>query len=304
MTKIDKGWDVSKMGNLAGKRALVTGANSGIGLHTALELGRAGAEVILASRDERRGKEALAWIQSQAPQAKVSLELVDLASLSSVRSFAERFLTRELPLDILVNNAGVMALPERELTVDGYERQFATNHLGHFLLTQLLLPALKKSAAPRVVTLSSGMAYIGKLELQNLQSEQRYSPNQTYANTKLANLLFALELGRREPWLTCVAAHPGASHTNLQKHINKAAKLVMKVIGQSSEEGALPSLYAASGPVEKGEFIGPRKMFNMNGSPTLVRLPRRAKDADAAKALWNVSEELTSRHASQVPARS
>jgi hypothetical protein len=156
-----------------------------------------------------------------------------------------------------------------------------------------LIPALKKSAAPRVVALSSGMAYIGKIDLKNLQSERRYSSWMTYSASKLANLLFMEELARREPWITSVAAHPGATRTNLQQHAGFFTALSMKMIGQEAPDGALPSLYAATGEAASGEFFGPSKLFNMNGPPVEVKKPKRALDVDNARGLWQVSEQVT-----------
>jgi NAD(P)-dependent dehydrogenase (short-subunit alcohol dehydrogenase family) len=182
-------WNLARLGDLRGKTMIVTGANSGIGFYTALELGRAGAKVIVACRDLARGADAVARMQREASQAVFRLEQLDLADLASVKAFAQRFLALDEPLDVLVNNAGVMAVPTRELTVDGFERQFGTNVLGHFALTGLLLPALQRSTAPRVVTLSSGTAYFGHINLANLQGEKCYSSMLNYAQSKLANLL-------------------------------------------------------------------------------------------------------------------
>ena len=244
-------------------------------------------------RDEQRGRDAVARLVAAAPGAAFVFQALDLADLSSVRAFSTRWLDGGGPLDLLINNAGVMALPTRELTVDGFERQIGTNHLGHFALTGLLLPALSKSAAPRVVSLSSAMAYIGKIDLTNLQSERRYSSYMTYTATKLANLLFTEELGRRAPWLVSVAAHPGATRTNLQQHAGFFTELSMRLVGQAAPDGALPTLYAATGEVATGEFIGPSKLFNLNGPPAEVKLPRRARNEADARALWERSEELT-----------
>ena len=194
---------------------------------------------------------------------------------------------------MLINNAGVMAVPTRELTADGFERQFGTNVLGHFALTGLLVPALRKSAAPRVVTLSSGTAYFGRIDLANLQGERCYSPSLNYAQSKLANLLFMRELGRRAPWLLSVAAHPGAAHTGLQRHTGLGTRITMSFLGQDAAAGALPSLYAAAGPVVSGEFFGPSRRFNMNGPATRVRTPKRANNVAMAHALWKASEQLT-----------
>jgi NAD(P)-dependent dehydrogenase (short-subunit alcohol dehydrogenase family) len=283
-------WAASDIPQQDGKRAVVTGANSGIGFHTALELARAGAEVVLAVRDTGRGAEACAKMAEQAPGAKLAVEELDLASLASVRAFAGR---RREPLDILVNNAGVMALPLRETTADGFERQMATNHLGHFALTGLLLSLLRASRAPRVVTVSSGVAPMGRVDLANLQSEVRYSPMQTYATTKLANLLFMMELHRRAGPLgvASVAAHPGATVTNLQRY---AFKRTTRLFGQTADRGALPSLYAAAGEdVCGGTYYGPRHLFGLCGPPAIVSLPRAALDASRASELWARSEALT-----------
>jgi NAD(P)-dependent dehydrogenase (short-subunit alcohol dehydrogenase family) len=293
MRNVTKNWSVAEIGDLRGKTMVVTGANSGIGFHTAIELGRAGAKVMVACRDGTRGRKAIAQMQAAAPQAMFRLEQLDLADLASVRAFAGRLLALGEPLDVLVNNAGVMAVPTRELTVDGFERQFGTNVLGHFALTGLLLPALVKSVAPRVVTISSATAYFGCVDLRNLQGEKRYSAAFNYAQSKLANLLFMLELGRRAPWLKSVAAHPGAARTNLQQYTGLFTKITMGFLGQDSDTGALPSLYAATGDVASGEFFGPREMLNMNGPPVEVRLPKRAKDPTLARGLWEASEKLT-----------
>jgi NAD(P)-dependent dehydrogenase (short-subunit alcohol dehydrogenase family) len=293
MKNATKEWSVAELGDIHGKTVVVTGANSGIGFYTALELGRAGAKVVVACRDATRGSKAMARMQVEAPQAAFAFEPLDLADLASVRAFAQRFLDSGEPLDVLVNNAGVMAVPTRELTVDGFERQFGTNVLGHFALTGLLLPALAKSGAPRVVTLSSGTAYFGCVDFANLQGEKRYSAAFNYAQSKLANLMFMLELARRAPWLRSVAAHPGAAHTNLQQYTGVLTKITMRFLGQDAAAGALPSLYAATADVASGQFFGPREKFNMNGSPIEVRLPRRAKDAATARALWEVAEKLT-----------
>ena len=247
--RYDSEWDQTRIGDQRGKSVIVTGANSGIGFHTALELGRAGASIVVACRDARRGEEAVTRMQTQAPHGAFRFEPLDLADLRSVRALASRVLAREEALDVLINNAGVMAVPTRELTADGFERQFGTNVLGHFALTGLLMPALRKSAKPRVVTLSSGTAYFGRLDLDNLQGERCYSPSMNYAQSKLANLLFMQELGRRAPWLQSVAAHPGASHTGLQRHTGLGTRITMRFLGQDAAAGALPSLYAATEPV-------------------------------------------------------
>jgi NAD(P)-dependent dehydrogenase (short-subunit alcohol dehydrogenase family) len=285
-------WSARDIPSQRGRRAVVTGANSGVGFFTALELARAGAEVALAVRDASRGAEAAGKIEREVPGAKVRVGLLDLASLASVRRFAEKEREGGRAIDLLVANAGVMAVPTRETTEDGFERQMATNHLGHFALTGLLLPSLLAAAGPRVVVVSSGVAQMARIDFENLQSERSYGPMRAYAQTKLANLLFMRELGRRggPAGLTSVAAHPGASITNLQRY---AFARITRMFGQPADRGALPTLYAAVGEVQGGMYFGPRDLFGLKGPPAVVSLPRRALDDDAAQELWARSEELT-----------
>ncbi len=294
-----KNWTARDIPRQDGKRAIVTGANSGIGFHTALELARAGTDVVLAVRDRGRGAEALAKIAEQVPGAKVGVEELDLASLASVRAFAARErdpANGARPLDLLINNAGVMAVPTRELTADGFESQMATNHLGHFALTGLLLPLLRAARTARVITVSSAVATVGRVDLANLQSEVRYAPMRAYAQTKLANLLFMRELDRRGSrggagQLTSVAAHPGSTVTHLQRY---AFARITRLIGQPADRGALPTLYAAVGDdVRGGMYFGPRDRFGTVGPPSVASLPGRALDATLASELWARSEELT-----------
>lgn len=289
-----KKWTADKIENLTGKNVVITGGNSGIGYYTALELGRAGANVIIACRDAVRGEVAVTELQKQAPGLSFKVELLDLTDLISVRMFADRYLGTNKPLDILINNAGIMALPQRELTSDGFEAQFGTNHLGHFALTGLLLPALNRSDAPRVVTVSSGVANMkmAKLDMNNLQSDKSYEPMETYAQSKLANLAFMLELGRRYDWLTSVAAHPGATKTNLQKH---KFKCLTMLIGQHGAKGALPTIRAASDSVKTGNYYGP-KCMQLWGTPVEVPLPQKAQNAALNSSLWDESVRLTKVH--------
>ncbi|MCY1056840.1 oxidoreductase [Nannocystis sp. SCPEA4] len=285
------GWGTKDIPRLDGKTAVVTGANSGIGYYTALELARAGATVVIGCRDAGRGEEALRGLRQQSG-GQVSLVALDLSSLASVRAFADEVRKTHPRLDLLINNAGIMALPQRELTVDGFEKQFGTNHLGHFALTGLLWPALRASPAARVVTVSSGMAWMGRLDVDDLQSERRYTPMGTYSNSKLANLLFMLELQRRagSPALRSVGAHPGGAATNLQKH---AFTNSIKWFGQSAQDGALPSLRAATAPdVKGGEYYGPW-LLTMRGAPGRAWIPPRARNELLARRLWQRSEELT-----------
>ncbi|MCW2885133.1 MAG: hypothetical protein QOE54_3233 [Streptosporangiaceae bacterium] len=293
------GWTAADIPDLTGRRAIVTGANSGIGYHTALELARHGADVVLACRSAERGGAALGRIRAELPQASVTLGSLDLASLDSVRAFSAG---QESPLDILVNNAGVMALPRRT-TAEGFEMQFGTNHLGHFALTGLLLPALQGGRNPRVVTVTSMAAWGGHIRFDDLQGEWRYRRWPAYCQAKLANLLFAKELDRRVDGLTSVAAHPGYATTNLQqtaprelgsKFREKGYGLSNALLGQSAAAGALPTLYGATAPrVRGGETYGPRGLFQQRGLPTRVRTNPRADRPELARKLWEVSEDLT-----------
>jgi NAD(P)-dependent dehydrogenase (short-subunit alcohol dehydrogenase family) len=298
-------WSTRDIHDQSGRVAVVTGANSGIGLVTARELARAGARVVMAVRDTERGEQAASGVRPTAA-AEVEVMELDLADLSSVRSFAEAFGERHGGLDLLVNNAGVMALPHRH-TADGFEMQFGTNHLGHFALTGLLLPGLRSRPDARVVTVSSGAHKLGKIDFDDLQGERRYQKWKAYSQSKLANLLFAIELGRRASaaglTLTSVAAHPGYAATNLQAAGprmagsslgERAMGLMNRVVAQDEEHGALPTLYAATEPdLPSGSYVGPDGPFEMRGRPRLVSATGRAWDRETARRLWEVSEELT-----------
>lgn len=300
-------WTAAHMPSQAGKTVLVTGANSGIGYQAALELARHGAHVLLGCRSEGKGQAALERLKREVPGASVEIALVDIASLSSIRTFASQYVSRGGTLDILVNNAGVMAVPARELTSDGFERQFGTNHLGHFALTGLLMPALSKSVAPRVVTVASLAHRDGKIELDNLQSERSYKPWDAYNNSKLANILFAKELDRRmreagSPLLS-VAVHPGVSKTGITetgpgsntKDLKvRMVKLLGPLLMQNDAMGALPTEYAATSPdVHGGEYIGPDGMGEIKGYPKVVQPRPQALDEASGKQLWSASERLT-----------
>ena len=297
-------WSTRDMPHLSGRTALVTGANSGLGYETALALAVAGADVVLACRDEKRGSEAIDRIRRTAPAAKVELTSLDLADQSSIRDFASRFSAGRGRLDILVNNAGVMAIPRRE-TADGFEMQLGTNHLGHFALTGLLMDRLLAQPGARVVCVSSLVARIGRIRFDDLQSTRRYSKWIAYAQSKLANQLFTLELDRRaaDRGIIAVAAHPGYASTNLQgvgpkmsgsRIKRRLADMENLVFAQSAAMGALPSLYAATATgVESGEFFGPDGLFAMRGYPEQVPFVRAAEDREAARRLWEISEELT-----------
>jgi NAD(P)-dependent dehydrogenase (short-subunit alcohol dehydrogenase family) len=289
-------WTAADIPSQAGRTIVVTGATSGIGYHTARELARAGAEVVLAVRDTARGEE----VREQTGAAAVVR--LDLADLASVRSAAGELRARWPRLDVLVNNAGVMAPPRRE-TPDGFELQMATNHFGPFALTGLLLDTLRDAI---VVTVASSAHRDGRIALDDLQSERSYDGWRVYAQTKLANLLFAFELGRRGAAagleLRSVAAHPGLARTNLHaagsgmdggRVKELAIGWGLRVLGQSGARGALPSLYAATVPLPSGSYVGPDGVREWRGYPKLVSASKAAHDVAAARRLWKVSEELT-----------
>src|SRR5882762_5640198 len=297
-------WAVKDIPSQTGKLAVVTGANSGIGWNTAFELARSGAEVVVTARTQQKGDDAVRRILLLAPKAQVRYEHLDLASLASVRTFATK-LRSESKLDLLVNNAGVMRIPQRELTEDGFEKQLGTNFLGPFALTLLLLPALERSSAPRVVNVSSAAANMGmrKINFDDLQWEKSYAPWKAYCQSKLANLLFMLELGRRSAEesipLLSNASHPGYARTNLQssgpgRDLNGFENFVQNLLSQDSAHGALPTLRAATATdTSTGDFFGPNGIFQMRGTPVAVKLPKPAQDAEAARRLWKLSEQLT-----------
>ncbi len=285
-------WTADDIPDLSGRTVVVTGGNSGIGYHTVAALVAHGARVVIASRNEEKGRAA-------AAQLKAEWLPLDLANLASVRAFAEGFAG---PLDLLVNNAGVMAIPRRE-TADGFEMQFGTNHLGHFALTGLLLPALLASGnGPRVVTVSSGEHHRGSIDFDDLMSERSYGQMGAYRRSKLANLLFTFELQRRADAagvnLLSVAAHPGFAATNLGHDGNPLMALGVRLgqlfIAQPATMGALPTLCAATATgVRGGEYFGPDGRGEMRGYPTRVGTSTAARDPVAAQRLWTVSEELT-----------
>ena len=301
-------WTAAEIPPQAGKLALITGANSGIGYHTALELARARCGVILACRDRIRGDAARTRILAAVPSAHVEVLLLDLASLESVRAAADRFLSTGQHLDLLINNAGVMALPHRQLTRDGFERQFGTNHLGHFALTGLLLPALLSAgpAPARIVTVSSIAHRGATMDFANLQWERGYRPWPAYRRSKLANLLFGFELERRleraQARACSVVVHPGVSNTNLfasgpgqgRSLIARLIPFFIALFAQSDAQGALPTLYAATAPeIRGGHFYGCDGFRQMRGYPVEVRAETQAYDEPMAAKLWEISENLT-----------
>jgi NAD(P)-dependent dehydrogenase (short-subunit alcohol dehydrogenase family) len=301
---VSGGWTSEQIPSQAGRTAVVTGANSGLGLVTARELARHGANVVLACRDTAKGERALLQIGAEAPDARLQVSELDLGDLASIEAFAGRMRSEhgEGGLDLLVNNAGVMAPPRRE-TSDGFELQFGTNHLGHFALTARLIETLQGHPDARVVTLSSNAHKTGRIDFEDLQREHRYTRRGAYGQSKLANLMFALELDRRlraaGRALESVAAHPGYAATNLQSAAAPAAdRLVMKIanllLAQSAEMGALPTLYAATFPgLEGGSYIGPDGIGEFRGHPHLATPNGAARNEQVAARLWDVSEELT-----------
>jgi NAD(P)-dependent dehydrogenase (short-subunit alcohol dehydrogenase family) len=296
-------WRARDIPDLTGRRAIVTGANSGLGFQTALELARHGAAVLMTSRRRDAGDDAVRRVRDVAPDADITCHHLDLADLDSVREFAD---ANKEPIDILVNNAGVMAIPPR-LTADGFEMQLGTNHLGHFALTGLLLTDLLARPGARVVTVSSSMHRAGAMNFDDLMGEQSYRPWQAYSQSKLANLLFMRELDRRVRGagldLISVAAHPGYAVTNLQSVGPRMArrrltgtviKVATTVLGQSAANGALPQLYAATAPgVEGGDYYGPRGAGEQRGLPKKVSMSANARDDTAALRLWQESALLT-----------
>jgi NAD(P)-dependent dehydrogenase (short-subunit alcohol dehydrogenase family) len=295
-------WTAERIPDQSGRLAVVTGANSGLGLITARELARAGARVVLACRNLDKGEGARREIDAGVPSAQLELDELDLGSLDSVRAFAERLRAGHDGIDLLINNAGVMATPRR-YTADGFELQFGTNHLGHFALTGLLIGELEGREDARVVTLSSTAHRTGRIAFDNLDGERRYFRWRAYGQSKLANLLFALELDRRlraaGSTIKSVAAHPGYAATNLQfagpPVVDKAVMHVgNRLFAQSDEMGALPTLYAATEPgLEGGTYVGPDGLAEQRGHPKPVGTSRAARDEQVARRLWEVSEQMT-----------
>lgn len=301
-------WTADSMPEMGGKTVVVTGANSGLGYEATRAFARKGAHVVMACRSMGRAEDAKRRIRSEGPRGSLEVSKLDLGSLASIREFAEDFEADHEDLHVLCNNAGVMALPRRE-TEDGFEMQFGINHLGHFALTGHLLDRLHETpGATRVVTQSSGLHERGEIDFGDLQSERAYDKWDAYAQSKLANVLFAYELQRKLDAadvddVLSVACHPGYAATNLQKRgpelegsmvrlwMMKAANAV---VAQSAAQGALPMLYAATAaPIEGGEYVGPGGLGNMRGAPEKQQSSEISYDENRAERLWDVSEELT-----------
>src|SRR3984893_4271985 len=299
------GWTTADIPSQYGKTAVITGANGGLGYETALALARAGATVVLTGRSDAKGRTALEWIRAQFPKARISYETLDLASLASIADFAARFAAAYPSLDLLINNAGVMALPKRQVTADGFEMQLGTNYLGHYALTANLLPLLRRAHRPRVVNLSSLAHRSGAINFDDLQSARSYTPWKAYSQSKLAMLMFALELQRRSDaagWgLMSNAAHPGYARTDLIANgpdasvlLWQLSKSLQPLISHSAAEGALPTLFAATSPrAEPGGYYGPNWLYELKGPPVPAKIMPRAKDPAVASRLWDVSAALT-----------
>jgi len=295
-------WTVADIPSQDGRVAVVTGTG-GLGYETALALARAGANTIVSGRNAQKGAAALARISAELPSARVRFELLDLACLASVAAFAARLEGQEEKLDLLINNAGVMVPPRREETRDGFELQFGTNYLGHFALTNYLLPLLRKAGNARVVSLSSVAARSGAIDLDDLNSENSYSPMPVYSQSKLACLMFGLELQRRSAaggWgVTSIITHPGVARTDLLHNAPGRwsgmglARTLLWFLFQPAPQGALPTLFAAtSADAEPGGYYGPNALGETRGYPSPARIPPAALDETIARRLWEASHKL------------
>ena len=294
------------MSSLHNRRILITGANVGIGYHTALQLARRGATVVMACRDQGRGEAALARLRKEVPGALVELLLLDLSSFQSVREAAQRELDGGQPLQVLINNAGVMAPPKRLTTVEGFELQFGTNVLGHFLLTALLWPSLRKAQRSRVVTVASIAHKRGRIRFDDLQCERDYDPMASYAQSKLANLILALEMDRRlrkeDSTVSSIACHPGVAATRLfvtgdygplEKVLRVLATYAIGLFLNSEAQGADPTLLAATWEqAVGGGYYGPQGFREMRGKVGPADIRPQAKDLGTATRLWEVCEQL------------
>jgi NAD(P)-dependent dehydrogenase (short-subunit alcohol dehydrogenase family) len=298
-------WTPADIPPLAGRTAVITGATGGLGYETALALAGAGASVVLTGRNEAKGRHALQTIRSRFPDARIAYEDLDLAKLTSVADFAARFAAAHTSLDLLINNAGVMALPLRQTTADGFEMQFGTNYLGHYALTAHLLALLRRGNQPRVVNLSSLAHRSGAIDFNDLQGARSYTPWKAYSQSKLAMLMFALELQRRSDavgWgLMSNAAHPGYARTELIANGPGASGLLWQVnralrplVSHSAAEGALPTLFAATSPEAKAAgYYGPNWFYELKGPPVPAKIMPQANNAAVAARLWDVSAALT-----------
>lgn len=303
MEKEIKNWTAQNIPKRKEGLAVITGSTEGIGFEDAMALSSADWEVIIMGRNAQKGAESIAKILQINPKAKVSFEKIDLADLSSIKSFASRMISKGKAINLLINNAGVMTPPKRLETADGYELQFGTNHIGHFALTAQLLPLLRKASNARVVTVSSIANREGVINFDDLQSSVSYVPMKAYGQAKLANLMFALELQRQSEkngWgITSIASHPGVSRTNLlisgagRWSAQGMARTFLPFLFQPSAQGALPTLYAATAPEAKGGlYYGPNKMGETRGFPSIAKIPAQAENLDVSLKLWGISQKL------------
>ena len=297
-------WSTADIPPLNGRTAVITGATGGLGYETAMALAGAGAHVVLTGRNDAKGRDALQTIRRQFPKAEIAYDTLDLSNLASVAEFASRYAAAHTSLDLLINNAGVMALPQRQVTSDGFEMQLGTNYLGHYALTAHLLPSLRQGHQPRVVNLSSLAHRTGAINFGDLQSAKSYNSWKAYCQSKLAMLMFALELQRRSDaagWgLMSNAAHPGYARTDLIANgpgdslLWRLSKSLQPLISQSAAEGALPTLFAATSLDAKAAgYYGPNWFYELKGPPVPAKIMPQAKDAASAARLWDVSAALT-----------
>ena len=298
-----KNWNTSNIPQRKEGLAVITGSTEGIGYEDALALSSAGWKVIMMGRNAQKGAESMAKILKINPKAKVSFEKIDLANLASVKAFASKMNSKVQAIDLLINNAGVMTPPKRLETADGFELQFGTNYIGHFALTAQLLSLLRKAEDARVVTLSSVAARAGKINFEDLQSKSSYKPMVAYGQSKLADLMFALELQRqsvKNNWgINSIAAHPGVSRTNLlitgagRWSVVGMVRTLLPFMFQDPAQGALPTLFAATSPDAKGGmYYGPDKMGETRGFPSISKIPAQAEDVNVSFKLWEVSKKL------------
>ena len=290
-------WTADDIPDQTGRVAVVTGANSGIGFETAKALADKGATIVMACRNLDKANAAASDIKQTVLDARLDIIHLDLADLSSVRTSAEEFKNKYSQLDLLINNAGVMVPPYTK-TEDGFELQFGANHLGHFALTGLLIDEVLATPKARVVSVSSGAHRMGTMDFENLQAEKGYRPWQAYGRSKLANLLFILELQNRleaaHANATAVAAHPGGTKTNLQGNMSRLARPLINLIMQEASKGALPTLYAATAPgVSGNDYYGPNGFQEIRGYPRKVDSSDESQDSGLARQLWLESERLT-----------
>lgn len=298
-----KNWTALNIPQRTDGLAVITGSTEGVGFQDALALVSVGWNVIMMGRNQEKGAESIAKIKQMIPKAKVSFEQIDLANLSSIKNFARRMIEKGQAINLLINNAGVMTPPKRLETVDGFELQFGTNHIGHFALTAQLLPLLRKEKNARVVTVSSVANRAGQINFDDLQSKFSYNPMKAYGQSKLANLMFAFELQRQSDmnsWgILSLASHPGVSRTNLL--ITGAGRWsgagIMRTffpfLFQAPTQGALPTLFAATSPdALGGSYYGPNKMGETRGFPSIAKIPEQAVDEIVSEKLWEISLKL------------